>query len=134
LIDLCERDALLTNLSASGGFTPARLGVRKFSRIQVVFDLPELLGQSPQEVSAYVARESPAGTGLEWCEHSSLTIVRLLRFFSQATPVADAASPMRSAPPETVFRDRRTAIQARYSAQWVKRADNWLIRSEVFVP
>jgi hypothetical protein len=86
LIDLCERDAHLTNLSASGGFTPARLGVRKFSRIQVVFDLPELLGQSPQEVSAYVARESHAGTGLEWCEHSSLTIVRLLRFFSQSTP------------------------------------------------
>src|SRR5882757_3712356 len=26
-----------------------------------------------------------------------------------------------------------TIIQGRYSAQWVKRADHWLIRSEVFV-
>lgn len=26
-----------------------------------------------------------------------------------------------------------TVIQGRYSAQWVKRADKWLIRSEVFV-
>jgi ketosteroid isomerase-like protein len=26
-----------------------------------------------------------------------------------------------------------TIIQGRYSAQWVKRADKWLIRSEVFV-
>ncbi len=97
LIDLCEHDAHLINLSVSGGFTPARLGVRKFSRIQVLFDLPDLLGQSPQEVNAYVARQSPAGTGLEWCEHSSLTIVKLLRFFSQSTPIADGASPMRSA-------------------------------------
>lgn len=94
LVNLREHDAHLANLSVSGGFTPMRLNVRKFSRIQVVFDLPELLGRAPQEVNAYVARQSAAGTGLEWCEHAPLAIVKLLRFFNQSTPVEDDASPI----------------------------------------
>jgi len=77
-----EKSAQLTNISISGGWIPIDIGVRRLSRIQVVFELP-LLPTSPQTVNAYVARQSGEGIGLEWCEHAPQAVVRLMQALAQ---------------------------------------------------
>jgi hypothetical protein len=78
-----EHAACFANLSLSGSWIPANFGLRTLSRIRVVFDPSLLPLNSPNTVTAYVARQSHDGTALEWCEHSPDLIVRLLRAVAQ---------------------------------------------------
>jgi hypothetical protein len=93
-----ENTAQLANLSLSGGWIAATVDVRRFSTIQVIFELPEPLS-GPHSINAYVARQTPAGIGLEWCEHSPKLVVQLFHTLARGhyggiiAPWASAPTP-----------------------------------------
>ena len=76
--ELRESSAHLANLSVSGGWIPGDIGVRQWCKIQVAFDLPVTMSPGPHSVNAFVARQSPEGIGLEWCEHAPRVVTQLL--------------------------------------------------------
>jgi hypothetical protein len=93
LLSRHEHSGQLSNLSLSGAWISVSVGLHHFERIQLVFELAELLGNSSQEVDAYVARRSAAGTGLEWCEHAPQAIVRLLSVLDRMRGATGASRP-----------------------------------------
>lgn len=74
-----ETCARLANLSLSGGWVAVNLQLRPLSKIRVVLERPVLIGDHPEIVEAYVARQSQDGIGLEWCEYAPPAVVQLLQ-------------------------------------------------------
>jgi hypothetical protein len=73
------RSGRLIDLSVSGALIVVACDLRVLSRIQVVIDDPQRLRQPTPVVSAYVARKSGDGFGIEWCEFAPRAVVQLIR-------------------------------------------------------
>jgi hypothetical protein len=74
-----ENDGQLANLSLTGGWIDVHIEVRRFSTMQLLFELPEPSMIGPHLVNAYVARQTEDGIGLEWCEYAPRAVVHLIR-------------------------------------------------------
>jgi hypothetical protein len=69
----------LTNVSLSGAFIKTKVDVRVLSRLHVVLELPRRAKQDAVVLTAYVARKSDEGIGVEWCEFAPKAVGELIR-------------------------------------------------------
>ncbi|MGA2399863.1 MAG: hypothetical protein ABSG30_17645 [Steroidobacteraceae bacterium] len=80
------RTGRLVGLSVSGAYIDISADLRLLSRIQVAIALPQRRAHPTPTVAAYVARKSPDGVGVEWCEHAPKPVLELLRYIATRRP------------------------------------------------
>src|SRR5579862_4710748 len=73
------RPGRLVNLSLSGAAVEIGFELRVLSRVQLALVMPHRFTHATPVISAYVARLTPRGIGLEWCEFAPRPVVELLR-------------------------------------------------------
>jgi hypothetical protein len=69
----------LMNVSLSGAFIQTTVDVRVLSRVDVMVEIPGRPKREAVPVSAYVARKSEVGIGVEWFEFAPSIVTQLIR-------------------------------------------------------
>jgi hypothetical protein len=72
----------LVNLSPSGALITPHFDLHLRSRIQLLLEWPLRPKHPILPITAYVARKSSAGVGLEWCDYAPYAVMQLLRDLS----------------------------------------------------
>jgi hypothetical protein len=92
------RTGRLADISLSGACIRVPFDLRLLTRVQVAFVLPQRFAHATPVISAYVARRSKDGIGVEWCEFAPQAVVELLRSAGAHRPERRRGTPAAPAP------------------------------------